>query len=216
MNRLLSAAVAALTLSVGVAASVPARAQNRVDRTLTFDAVAPGAAVPHENGVGIFPAVARLDPDGNVAGYEIDTDPSVPPAAATDAALAGGGSVLDALNGPLLLTFDPNVYVNGVDAFSFVLDRWTNPAVLGPLPVLFYDLGGVEVASLPLDASGVGLTFSPSLSGKTFQSVVLPGGATYDNVRFAADAAVPEPGSLALVLPMAGAAAGIAARRRKR
>lgn len=189
--------------TLAVLSASAARAQ-QTTTTFNFDDISAGTSVntlvPAGSGIGFFPAVRRVDENGNLiqpAQYTIDPDPTVPPVTVAAASLPGGGNALDAELGPLLVLFDPNVYLFGIDAFSLVLDDYLNPPAF-VLPILFYNANDTQVLSVNLSRANIGQTISPSVAGLGVQKVVLPGGAFYDNLRVTGQA-IPEPSTAILV-----------------
>ena len=135
--------------------------------------------------------------------------PSDPGGSASPSALGYGPPVsapnaLDALDAPVLITFDTPVDLGG---YSTVLDNSTFGDI--GTAIQFFDAADVLIASIPLDQSVPGFTATLAAPVTGVKKIVLPGGALYDNMEITA--AVPEPGSAALA-----AAAGLMILRRRR
>lgn len=220
-SRFVSAALSAVAL-LGATAGV-AHADETFTYDFNFDSVAAGTLVSTllPAGISVNPAVYdfardsngvmipgsreqwRIDPNGGdfpvpvVAGTDNDGNPSAP----SPFNLMG-----DRLS-PILLSLGPNLaYFNSV---SFALDNDTFGDT--GVPALFLDVTGATVASVATDQTVAGASYTLTAPNKTAQYLLLPAGASYDNLVLVASTA-PEPGTLAL----ATLGLGILLMRRRR
>jgi len=127
-------------------------------------------------------------------------------ATAGDPGLSGYGSAisgkaLDGTNGPVMFTFASALNLSG---FGVVLDNsaFGNIQQTGGDPafgtnILFYDAADNLVGFIGVDQTVPGFTVADGSTFENVSKVVLPSGAFYDNVSFAAQA-VPEPSAAAL------------------
>jgi hypothetical protein len=147
-----------------------------------------------------------LDENGDplaVPGFRADVGSTV----AIDPSLAGygpaiSGKALDGTNNPVMFTFASalNLSSFGVfldnSSFGNVPQTGGNPAF--GTNILFYDAADALIGFIPVDQTVSGFTVADGSTYNNVSKVILPSGAFYDNVSFAA-AAVPEPASAALV-----------------
>ena len=177
-------------LVAALACTVPARAT-----LFTFDGVASGTAANDLSQAGITFQPGVFLPDTDSFGSDIPgtekwhVDGTAPAVTVDDPNGFGRGNApspanaLNALFQPVLVLFPA---ATDVTAFTAKLDNDTFGD--SGLSVNFYDAADNLLASIPIDQTVAGFTFtSGTLNG--LSKVVLPGGAFYDNVGFTA---VPE------------------------
>lgn len=179
--------LAALALGGGPSASAASFAFN-------FDSLADGANANIAVVSGLRFDYAVLAPDLDLFGdpipgsdkWRIDLDPLTPPVSVKDKAL-------DAFLQPVLISFDS---LFDVSSFSARLDN-DSFGMNGKLPgfedisVQFFGATGNLLARIAVDQTTPGfIAAGGSLTGVT--SILLPGGATYDDITIQQIAPVPE------------------------
>ena len=227
MSRFMSHPVlrgAALALTL-LAASAGARADLAINATIDFDNVASGAAA--NGALGSFASLMQFaNPDrvddvdalGSLTGtfHWVDATAvfgDVKVAASTNA--VSGPNVLTNELQPILLKFSAPV---DIAAFSIQQDLsgYGNPQTGGSY-LAFLDATGHELAGRSVFYTQAG---HPSLTIQNggvvtgVSALLLSGGTDYDNLHLATVSAVPEPGSIALLLTGLGLIPGL--RRRNR
>lgn len=199
-----------------------------ISHTFDFDAFAPGAqanSFPQPPGLGASFWNAVYAPDLDPFGAPIPgterwrVDETAPPVIVDDPLVYGRGAApsvpnaLEALFQPVLINLETpfNLDTNG---FSAVLDNDTfgfNGFLPGfhDIAVLFLDPFGVELGRLQVNQTQPGFVVSGG-GLQNVASILLPGGAFYDNI-FISGVAVPTPGAVALL----GLAGLVGVRRRR-
>ena len=213
------AVVALSALSLFGAAHV-ARAETTYNYSYNFDDVAAGTLVS-----SLFPANLSINPaiydyiyndlgdaiPGTLR-WRIDaTVPAVPVVAGDDTFPAPTPPNLmgDRLS-PILINLGPGLtYVNSV---SFTLDN--DPFGDTEAAALFLGLSGTTVTSRVTDQTVPGTTYTITAPNKSATGILLPAGASYDNLFISAIAA-PEPGTLPLSFGALLLTGGIALVRRR-
>ncbi len=199
-----------LAVAVCVVVLSQTRAQAQSNFTLNFDDPAITPSVTVLDNFYLASAKTTLE---NYR-YIDPNDPSLSdpytPAIAASGVGVGGSNALDASLVGVSVNLDPFVFPTGADTFSFTPD--TDPFGDPMAQVQFFGRNGSLLGTLPFDQTlTTGGTLASPFSG--VQRVLLPGGAFYDNIRFSGTA-VPEPGTLALLIG-AASVCGMTLRRKK-
>ena len=142
-------------------------------------------------------------------------DPYVPVTAAAyaDYGLAApAGAGISALNGKPSDTFArfSSQFPTGADTFGFTLG--SAPGLLDAATVSIYGVNGNLLTTISFAGGAAGSAYSTSIGGIGYAQ--LSAGVLYDNLTFSGTA-VPEPGSLALMVSF-GAVGGAAFLRRRK
>jgi hypothetical protein len=220
-GNILRGIIAGLAVVGGLATSARA-----ASTTLSFDALAPGAAANDAaSGYGfrfdLASYLPALDPYGDpIPGSDAYRADPLPfdvvrvglPSARGYGVAPSPANALDALDQGVLISFDSPVTLA---AFSTVLDESTL-GFPGTFDIVFQDALGHLLLTLSTQQSVPGFVASTATPLSGVASIYLPSGAFYDDVHLET---VPEPGALALVaLGLAGLSfrAGASGSRRTR
>lgn len=214
LSRLLTVGTL-LTLPLAFAA--PAGAQALFSNTINFDtfqgtSIASGTVVDmmywNSSFVRFYGYQDMSDPD--------NPDPYTPAVAENTFAYNGyttasSPNALNAKDVAMWVAFDPTRFLNGINQFGVTLD---NDPFGDPIANMqFFDKNGVLIKTVSFDERIPGQRISLNLAG--IQSVLLPGGAFYDNLSYSGQA-VPEPGFLALFAAGGTSVLGLKLRRKRR
>lgn len=198
---------------VALASVAPARAS-----LFTFDAGPSGSLANDFSQAGVTFQAGVFLPDTDTDGIDIPgtekwhVDGTAPAVTVDDPSTFGRGvapspaNALNALFQPVLVLFPTST---DITAFKATLDNDTFGDA--GLSVNFYDAADHLLASIPIDQTVAGFSFtSGTITG--LSKVVLPAGAFYDDVGFTA---VPEIDGRALTAGLLLAGVAILRRRRK-
>jgi hypothetical protein len=214
LSRLL---VVASLLTLPLVFAVPAGAQALFSNTINFDTF---QGKPIVSGT-VVDMMYWNSSFARFYGYQDMSDPDNPdpytPAVAEDTfayngyTTASSPNALNAKQVAMWVAFDPTRFLNGVNQFGVTLDN--DPFGDAIADMQLFDKNGTLLKTVTFDERIPGLRITLNLAG--IQSVLLPGGAFYDNLSYSGQA-VPEPGLLALFAAGSTSVVGLKLRRKRR